>query len=182
MFWEPILYMQRWGKEVSYISWDPILYMQRWENISIFHVCMVWIEKSVTRVTDRHHEACWVMPNSDPEWQIFLSTPYTHDRYFFLHTFWFTTFDFQSRICNEITVLPLKGFYLSLKKSTLPATAARFLTLTSNLHKFAYVIFWRNGCKKTNVTWRRRYMTSYTTYALNTRDFCPSPGEITWVR
>ena len=35
--------------------------------ISIFHVCMVWIEKSVTRVTDRHHEACQVMPNSDPE-------------------------------------------------------------------------------------------------------------------
>ena len=55
--------------------------------ISIFHVCMVWIEKYVTRVTDRHHEACRVMPNSDPEWQIFLSTPYTHDRYFFLHTF-----------------------------------------------------------------------------------------------
>ena len=25
------------------------------------------IEKSVTRVTDRHHEACRVMPNSDPE-------------------------------------------------------------------------------------------------------------------
>ena len=24
---------------------------------SIFHGCMVWIEKSVTRVTDRHHEA-----------------------------------------------------------------------------------------------------------------------------
>ena len=55
--------------------------------ISIFHVCMVRIEKSVTRVTDRHHEACRVMPNSDPEWQIFLSTPYTHERYFFLHTF-----------------------------------------------------------------------------------------------
>ena len=35
--------------------------------ISIFHVCMVWIEKSVTKVTDRHHEACRVMPNSDPE-------------------------------------------------------------------------------------------------------------------
>ena len=35
--------------------------------ISIFHGCMVWIEKSVTRVTDRHHEACLVMPNSDPE-------------------------------------------------------------------------------------------------------------------
>ena len=35
--------------------------------ISIYHGCMVWIEKSVTRVTDRHHEACRVMPNSDPE-------------------------------------------------------------------------------------------------------------------
>ena len=53
----------------------------------IFHGCMVWIEKSVTRVTDRHHEACRVMPNSDPEVQIFLSTPNTHDRYFFLHNF-----------------------------------------------------------------------------------------------
>ena len=35
--------------------------------ISIFHVCMVWIVKSVTRVTDRHHEASRVMPNSDLE-------------------------------------------------------------------------------------------------------------------
>ena len=37
------------------------------EIISMFHGCMVWIEKSVTRVTDRHHEACRVMPNSDPK-------------------------------------------------------------------------------------------------------------------
>ena len=37
------------------------------KTISIFHGCMVWIEKSVTRVTDRHDEACRVMPNSDPE-------------------------------------------------------------------------------------------------------------------
>ena len=37
------------------------------KTISIFHVCMVWIGKSVTRVTDRHHEVCRVMPNSDPE-------------------------------------------------------------------------------------------------------------------
>ena len=35
--------------------------------ISIYHGCMVWIEKSVTRITDWHHEACRVMPNSDPE-------------------------------------------------------------------------------------------------------------------
>ena len=37
------------------------------KNISIFHMSMVWIEKSVTRVTDRHHEAYRMMPNSDPE-------------------------------------------------------------------------------------------------------------------
>ena len=35
--------------------------------ISIFHGCTVWIEKSSMRVTDGHHEACRVMPNSDPE-------------------------------------------------------------------------------------------------------------------
>ena len=28
------------------------------KNISIFHGCMMWIEKSVTKVTDRHHETC----------------------------------------------------------------------------------------------------------------------------
>ena len=105
------------------------------EIISFFHGCMVWIEKSVTRVTDRHHEACLVMPNSDPEWQIFLSTPYTHDRYFFLHTFWLISFGFQSRTCYEITLFPFKGFHLSLKKSKLPASTVRFLTLTCNLHK-----------------------------------------------
>ena len=155
-----------------------------WDNtgeiISIFHGCMVWIEKSVTRLTDRHHEACRVMPNSDPEWQIFLSTPYTHDRYFFLHTFWFTTFDFQRKTCYEIRLLPLKGFYLSLKKSTLPATAVRFFMFTSNLHKVTS--FFDVTAVRTNVTWRCRYVTSYTTNALNTRDFYLVLGEITWVR
>ena len=82
---------------------------------------MVWIEKSVTRVTDQHHETWRVMLNSDPEWRIFLSTPYTHDRYFFLHTFWFSTVDFQSRTCLKVTLFPLKSFHSSLKKSTLPA-------------------------------------------------------------
>ena len=36
-----------------------------------------------------------VMPNSDPEGQIFLSTPKNHDRFFFSHTFWFPAFDFN---------------------------------------------------------------------------------------
>ena len=46
----------------SCINLDEVVWI-----ISIFHGCMVWIEKSVTRVTDQHHEACRVMPNSDPE-------------------------------------------------------------------------------------------------------------------
>ena len=37
------------------------------EIIGIYHGCMVWIEKSVTRVTDQHHKACLVMLNNDPE-------------------------------------------------------------------------------------------------------------------
>ena len=37
------------------------------ETISIFHGCMVWIEKSVMRVTEWHNKACRVMPNSDPK-------------------------------------------------------------------------------------------------------------------
>ena len=109
--------------------------LQGWKTISIFHGCMVWIEKSVTRVTDWHHEACRVMLNSDPEWQIFLSTPYTHDRYFFLHTFWLTKFDFQRRICNKVTLFPLRSFYSSLTKSTLQATTVQFFTSMFNLHK-----------------------------------------------
>ena len=36
-------------------------------KLGIFHRCMMWIEKSITRVTDWHHEACRVLPNSDPE-------------------------------------------------------------------------------------------------------------------
>ena len=37
------------------------------EIISIFHGCMMWIEKSATRVSDRHHQACRVMPKCDPQ-------------------------------------------------------------------------------------------------------------------
>ena len=49
-----------------------------WRIISIFHGCMVWIENSVTRVTDWHHEACRdvliTVISSDG---FFLSTSYT---------------------------------------------------------------------------------------------------------
>ena len=140
---------------------------------------MVWIEKSVTRVTDRHHEDCRVMPNSDTEWWIFLSISYTHNRYFFLHTFRFITFDFQSITYSKVTLFPIRSFYSSLKRLTLPATAVRFFTFTSNLHKVTS--FFDVMAVKTNLTWRRRYVTSNTTNALNSRDFYPVLGEITWV-
>ena len=66
-----------------------------------------------------YHEGPWsasqddggVMPNSNTEWQIFpsdadkwpsslvfLSTPYTHGKYFFLHTFWFTRLDLKEEL------------------------------------------------------------------------------------
>ena len=35
------------------------------------------------------------MPNSDPKGRIFLSAPKSHDRFFFLHTFWSPSFDFN---------------------------------------------------------------------------------------
>ena len=72
------------------------------------------------------------------------------ERYFFLHTSRFTTFDFQRRTCYKVILFPLKSFYSSLKKSTLPATAVRFFTLTSNLHKVTS--FFDVTAVKTNVT------------------------------
>ena len=58
----------------------------------------------------------------------------------------------SKRTCYEITLFPLKGFYLSLKKSMLPATAVRFFTVTSNLHKvtsFSDVTAVKNQCHMT---------------------------------
>ena len=52
---------------LSQMNADFTIHREMCGNISIFYGCMVWIEKSVTRVTDRHHKACLVMPNSDPE-------------------------------------------------------------------------------------------------------------------
>ena len=57
------------------------------KNVSIYHGCMVWIEKFVLRVTVWHHEACRVIPNSDQEWWIFLSFEHWHLRLLQLNTF-----------------------------------------------------------------------------------------------
>ena len=42
---------------------------------------------------------------------------------------------FPSYFCYKVIVFTLKSFYRSVKRSTLPATAVRFFTFTSNLHK-----------------------------------------------
>ena len=56
------------------------------ENIRTHHECEGGIQKSVLRITDWHHEACWVVSNGDREGQIFLSNPHTNYGYLFLHT------------------------------------------------------------------------------------------------
>ena len=55
------------GYRLKYCLKGPLNTKQPTNHISIFPGCMVWIEKSVTRVTDWHHEAYRVMPNSNPE-------------------------------------------------------------------------------------------------------------------
>ena len=67
-----------------------------------------------------------------------------------IDTFSCTTFDFQRRACYKVTLFPLKSFYSSLKRSTLPATAVQFFTFTSNLHK--ETSFFDVATVKTNVT------------------------------
>ena len=49
-----------------------------------------------------------------------------------------------------LTLFPLKSFCSSLKKPTIPATAARFFTFTSHLHKVTS--FFDVTAVKTNVT------------------------------
>ena len=56
------------------------------------------------------------MPNSDPEWQICLSTPYIHDRYFFLHTFLIYHIWFSKKNLEWNNTVSFKGFLLKLKE------------------------------------------------------------------
>ena len=56
------------------------------KHIRILHECEGGIEKSVTRITDWHHEACRVMTKGDHEGRIFLSHPQMNNGFFFLLT------------------------------------------------------------------------------------------------
>ena len=65
------------------------------KNIRIFHECEVRIEKSARGSLIGITRFRRVMPNSDPEGRIFLYAPNNHDRFFFLHTFRSSAFDFN---------------------------------------------------------------------------------------
>ena len=58
------------------------------------------------RVTVWHQEACQVMSDCDPEGRVFLSVPYTHDRFFFLQTFHFWKRVFDNAVTLIADVLP----------------------------------------------------------------------------
>ena len=65
-------------------------------------MCEVRIEKSVPGSLFGITRLWRMMPNSDPEGQIFLSAPNNHDRFFFSQTFWSPAFDFKVGIAiNE---------------------------------------------------------------------------------
>ena len=59
------------------------------------------IENPVLRNTIWHHEACRVMPNGDPEGQIFLSHPHKNNGFLFLYTIEFHIF-----IQNKLPEVP----------------------------------------------------------------------------
>ena len=73
------------GQTIVACNVDPRhINMQRPSHASI--MSEGWIEKSVTRITVLHHEACRVMTNGDSEGRIFLSCPHTNNGSFFLLT------------------------------------------------------------------------------------------------
>ena len=49
------------------------------EILRIYHDCEGGIEKSVSRITDWHHETCQVMKIGDHEGRIFLYHPHTYN-------------------------------------------------------------------------------------------------------
>ena len=79
-FYTVLLYELHHG-ETCYVE-SQTAYMYRknhlfmWElNIQIYHGCEGRIEKSVSRTTVWHHEACCVMTNGDPEGRVFSILP-----------------------------------------------------------------------------------------------------------
>ena len=53
-----------------------------------------------------------VIPNSDSEGRSFLSAP-NHDRFFFLHTFWYPAFDFNVVIFLYVDICHIESLHLT---------------------------------------------------------------------
>ena len=64
------------------LTQNKISYVLRVQNIRIFNSCEVHTENSVRTVIVRQDEACWMMPNSYPEWRNFQFAPSNHYGFF----------------------------------------------------------------------------------------------------
>ena len=66
--------------------------------IRIYQHCEGRIEKSVSRITVWHCEACRVMTNDDPEGRIFLSYPQTNNGFFSCSSLILFIYLFQNKL------------------------------------------------------------------------------------
>ena len=100
------------------------------QNVRIFLGCEMRIEKFVRGSLFGITRLCRVMPNSDPEEQIFLSPSNNHDIFFFLHTFWSPAFDFNIGVAiNEPRSCTLTSAILKVDLCDVTTTSTtNFLT------------------------------------------------------
>ena len=75
-----------------------IIYDHLTNIVRIYHVCELWRDKSVLRITVWHHEACRVMTNGAPEGQIFASHDHTNSGFFFLLNIVYFKISFQKSL------------------------------------------------------------------------------------
>ena len=69
--------------------------------IRTHHEFEIGIEKSVSRITIWHHEACRAMTKGDPKGRIFLSHPHMTNGLFFLLNIKYRIFMFKKRLPED---------------------------------------------------------------------------------
>ena len=105
------------------------------------------IEKSIWGTLFGITRLCRVMPNSDPEGQIFLSAPNNHDRFFFLHTFWSPVFDFNIAVpINESLSYMLKSIILKVDIVCDAAMTSTHNVLMTEICDLLYIQCINNMC------------------------------------
>ena len=58
--------------------WKLKICVSSCDNIRLHHECEGGIEKSIHKINNWHHEACWVITRVDPKGRIFPSHPSSH--------------------------------------------------------------------------------------------------------